>query len=93
MLLRVICQVCGRTTTINTKHTIGPEPRWDCYKLEAFGINPVTSPFYNYSIWVCNECHDATVIWEGDFLGSETGIEYDWELLTEMVLKSLGMEV
>jgi len=92
--LKVICQVCGKATKIDTSKPIGPKPRWESYRLEDFGLGE--HAFSNYEIWICDQCHEKTID-SATIDYDETGepydnVEYDWEKLTEMVMATLVVD-
>jgi len=96
MLLRVVCQVCGKTEIIDLDKSIPPSPRWDYYKLgELVDDRSLIDGFEDYRIWICPECHEkATMNIFRLFKDKTTGEYYgDWEInwkkLSKMVEKSL----
>ena len=95
MKLRVICQICGATTVIDTEKPVGQFPRWDSYTLEEFDFDNLDiGVFRDYEIWICPECHKKVSEYQG--LGrDETGEYYEdweinWEKFSETVERSLS---
>lgn len=91
--LRVVCQLCGKTETLDTNKPQGSEPHGEHYHLIDFGI-PDNNPYANYEIWICEQCHEEVIDhWDCE-KDPDSGVyhqvpEYDFEQLTERVLKSL----
>jgi transposase-like protein len=74
MKIKVICQLCGKSSTIETEKPLGAKPRWENYTLFEIGIE--RHPFSDYEIWVCPECHEEFVeIRSIDY--DETGVAYE----------------
>ena len=94
MLLRVVCQVCGKTEIIDLDKPILPFPRWDYYKLsELVDDRSLIDGFEDYRIWICPECHERVTKFfglvikkKGEYYGN---LEINWEKLSKMVEKSL----
>jgi len=97
MLLKVVCQLCGKVTTIDVDKPIGSFPRWEYYKLSDFFDKSIVDPYQNYEIWICDECHRRVSTFTGLCRDGETGeYEEDWEIdyekLTELLRESLRLE-
>ena len=94
MLLKVICQICGKTAIIDTEKPVGNWPRWESYKLEDL-ISNIGDAWGDYEIWICDECHKKV----SEFLGlayDEIGGRYeDWDIdykkLEDMLKSSLRL--
>jgi len=97
MLLKIVCQICGRTEVLDTEKPYGSSLHWESYKLEEFGI-PEEHPFHDYEIWICPEClEEAVERWNIEYDIDDLGClaevcspEINYEKLRIMVLKSLG---
>jgi len=97
MLLKIVCQICGRTEVLDTEKPYGSSLHWESYKLEEFGI-PEEHPFHDYEIWICPEClEEAVEYWDVECYGDDPKYyptlyipEINYEALRMMVLKSLG---
>jgi len=97
MLLKVVCQLCGKVTTIDVDKPIGSFSRWEYYKLGDFFDRDIMDPYQNYEIWICDECHRRVSTFTGLCRDRETGeYEEDWEIdyekLTELLRESLRLE-
>ena len=91
MLLKVVCQLCGKTKTVNTDESIENFPRWQSYKLkDLYGD---AGPYANYEVWICENCHRLVSTFRG-MSRDERGEYYedwdiDYEKLAELVRISL----
>ena len=66
MLLKVICQICGRTKVLDTERPC----LWEIYKLKELGITD--EPFSDYEIWICPKCLEKAVVrWEVECYGDD----------------------
>jgi len=93
MLLKVVCQVCGKTGVIDPGKPVGRFPRWERYRIKDLVDADILGAFENYEIWICDECHEKASTFCGLSM-DETGEYYedweiDWEKFSEMVRKSL----
>jgi len=93
--LKVICQTCGATATLDTEEPIGPEPRWENFELGRFEIEEL-DVFEDYEIWICPRCY-LSVIENWNEEGDETGHRYwiaeiDWYKLRDLIKKSLHLK-
>ena len=85
MLLRVVCQVCGKTEIIDLDKPIPPFPRWDYYKLsELVDDRSLIDGYEDYRIWICPECHKKAIKYYED-----RDWRVNWEKLSGMVENSL----
>lgn len=95
MKIRVICQICGATTVLDTERAIGPEPRWEYNDLGQFEVK---FPFDNYQVWSCPDCRKKVIEgWEPTY-DPETGEKYydpifDWDIFSDMIKLSLNIVV
>lgn len=91
MKLKVICQICGKTTTIDTEKPIKSQPKWDNYKLGDLDIE-VDKVWHDYDIWICEDClkevteHETLIYDETEYYVDR---EIDYDKLREMLEKSL----
>ena len=98
MLLRVVCQICGRTGIVDTENLVDAYPRWEHYLLQDLIDDDVfLGVFKDFEIWICPECHKKIAEFSG-LRRDETGEYYEdwvinWEKLGEMVRKSLEGEL
>lgn len=97
MKLNVICQICGRTKTIDTDKQVKQDhPGWDNYCLGDFEIDGVPPWYDTHEIWICDKCHKEALDHyetEKDETGEEYEIpDYDGEKLSEMIRVSCGIE-
>ena len=61
IVIRVICQLCGRTDLIDLNKPVGPMPRWDWFNLNEF----FDRPDMDWEIWICPRC--LARFWDEDF--------------------------
>ena len=83
MKLKVICQICGETGTVDTEKPVGSQPRWESYRLEDFDMEEIPGSFKDYEIWICGRCMEEAA-WCG---------EIDFEKLESKLRESLFGEV
>lgn len=91
MFIKEICQLCGDARIVKTDEKIGSEPRWEEYKLHEFGIE---SPYDNYEINICGECHKPFIESWDTHIDEDTGeqsgyAEYDMDALHDAIIDSL----
>jgi len=97
MKIRVICQICGRNRTLDTEVPIGPEPRWDNYRLGHIFNPDEIYPYENYEVWVCANCHRDFIIGYyanyDEVRNEDLGAEYDSDGLIDKIKESLGFRL
>jgi len=97
MLLKIVCQICGRKYLLDTSKPFGSAIHWESYRLEELGV-PKNHPFHDYEIWICPKCQELAVEhWSVEYdiddferLVAVCIPEISYEILKKLVLNSLG---